>query len=108
MKIRSGFVSNSSSESFICRTKDSIESVEKQIKKLLSFYNEWEGRNLQYKKVYYVQKITEELIEDVKDFEYQVPEDATLAINSVSDNSIPYELFEFIESKFNAYRVHLG
>ncbi len=41
----------------------------------------------------------EVLRKSIKDF---------VVIRSSSDNSIPYEVFEIIDSKYNSYRIHLG
>ncbi len=42
MKIRSGFVSNSSSSSFIVNTEHSIEEVKNLLTILLDFYKQWD------------------------------------------------------------------
>ena len=39
MKLRKGFVSNSSSSSFICDTKMPLEEVEKTLREFVEFYN---------------------------------------------------------------------
>ncbi len=109
MKIRNGFVSNSSTSSFICTTKESNTTIEAKLEQLLEFYNEWEGKDYKFKDVFKILKITKEKIRDLKEnWNYNIPKHATFIIEGADDNSIPYELFDFIVSKFNASRLHLG
>lgn len=124
MKIRNGFVSNSSSSCFVCNpmggisdyAKDyknyTVEEAKEILRKMLGFYNEILGEDLEFDKVFGDIKIAEE--EDIKFLkewdEHWVRErvEGKLLICSSCDNTIPYELFEFISTKFHAWREHLG
>jgi hypothetical protein len=122
MKIRVGFVSNSSSSSFICNHYESEynkmkkfnkEEVLKRLRVMhrcaidLGFLSP----ETKFEDVFgEVRKATEKDINDLNkgwstNFKYNKQ---MFLINSKEDNSIPYELFELIESAFNAERVHLG
>ncbi len=111
MKIRAGFVSNSSSEAFICRTEHSVKETREILQKILDYHNDIFSANYKFENVFKDPKlITKEDTDIFKDFGYNIhPEDYTkIVIYSVTDNTIPYELFDMIDSKFNAYRIHLG
>jgi hypothetical protein len=112
MKIRSGFVSNSSSSSFVCKTKMTVEEVEESLHQLLDFYNEFCGLNLEFdevfKKPFFPDKnFVKEMNEGWSHLYNKYSEDK-MVIESTDDNSIPYVLFDLIEEKFDAGRNHLG
>jgi len=119
MKLRNGFVSNSSSSSFVCN-------------KYPSEYNHFKASDMKsvkekLVKVFESMKFLELIIKDTKFSDvFQEPRKATkedikelnegwcanveynnemYLINSASDNSIPYQFFEIIEDIFNAGRM---
>ena len=111
MKIRSGFVSNSSSSSFICDTHMSPGEVEYKLRELLDFYNKMFERCFEFEEVF------EEPFRDdtgiwkkeIEDYiAGSIETKGKIIINSRSDNSIPWEIVDFIENLFNGYRIHLG
>ena len=114
MKIRKGFVSNSSSSCFICgkwgTCKYNIEEIIEILKKILDFYNDLEGANTSFENMFETPRIATKA--DIDDLKYwDVPKsdvEYKLLIYSDSDNSIPYMLFDLIQQKFNAERIHLG
>jgi len=111
MKKRMGFVSNSSSSSFICDTKMSPEAAKEKLVMMLDFYNEFNDYDLVFESVFdepfiatkeYAESSWAEYYKDIAKAE------GKLIIEGASDNSIPYDLFDMIKSKFNATRCHLG
>lgn len=126
MKIRQGFVSNSSSSSFICDTKLSRSEIKEQLQKILAFSKELfsdstsdylkEQLDLPYSEIFgSIGKVTKKYLKDISFFlsEYTDEEKekyflGKTYIHSAHDNSIPYELWDLICSKFNAQRIHLG
>lgn len=132
MKIRSGFVSNSSSEAFICgygyTGKDYKRYTPKQakeiLKKILSSFEEilrMYNPDIHTDETYFSYKfekafksphyITQKDIEEMENWDEKINPDSIgkdLIIYSRDDNTIPWGIFEIIENKFNARRVHLG
>ncbi len=119
MKIRTGFVSNSSSSSFICKTKMPPYKVEMILRRMVDVYHdrnkdqliyENETYETMFEKPFYGSKAYDEALDDYISF-YKRTDMTTkgkLIIESVGDNSIPSELFEPIERAFNGTRIHLG
>lgn len=114
MKIRLGFVSNSSSEAFLCSTDYSLAVTKGILINMLNFYNSMFNTELEFDEVFDEPRIfTTEDDDCLKSFgepyESVGPEKFTQTlIVSCEDNSIPYELFDFIERKFQTNRIHLG
>ena len=125
MKIRNGFVSNSSSSSFICDTKLSVEEVKELLEKMVYFFNEMfkDCDESSYMKYAFskpfdemfgsVKKLTRKDINTWnKDYgEYYGKWDDSyigkINIRGRSDNSIPSDIFDLIERRFEACRIHL-
>lgn len=114
MKVRIGFISNSSASCFICATYGTHKYTRKEtvaiLQKMLDFYNDLEGENLSFKKVFmFPKKATQKDIDLLSDWaiEESRVKGKTL-IYSRQDNSIPWMLFGLIEDKFVAERIHLG
>jgi hypothetical protein len=112
MKIRTGFVSNSSSSSFICyRPLVDANQASEILHDLWNFYRDFFDNedNRGFDDVF-----RDPFISDGKAYEngdpgekdvYEFPAGA-LVIKSASDNSIPYLLHEWIEERFNAEGIH--
>ena len=101
MKIRQGFVSNSSSSSFVIRSNHfTFEEVQTKMEEIkASLPDEWFE--------YDVREITEEMYEH--DNWYMDRTDiGKIQIISSEDNSIPYDAFDAIEDAFDCARYHLG
>lgn len=127
MKIRIGFVSNSSSEAFICGQynyrdikKYTPEEVEDILRKMLQLYVEvMEMHNPDnYSKDYSfehtfrdIRYITEQDVREMKDWDVEINREnigKEVIFYSADDNSVPYGLFDLLERKFGTQRVHLG
>jgi hypothetical protein len=111
MKKRIGFVSNSSSSSFICHTDMSLEDVNDKLVILLDFYNEFNDTNLSFDEVFCEPFVaSKEYASDEwgKTYSAIAESEGKIVIEGSCDNSIPWTLFDFIEDKFEAIRCHLG
>lgn len=132
MKIKTGFISNSSSEAFICNaeyysgenpTRYTPEQAEEILRKILSSHIEIMTMHCpdyalkdfvpyDYDKVF--QKphyITPEDVEEMENWSVKIDKKSIgkdLIIYSIDDNSVPWGIFDIIETKFYARRVHLG
>jgi len=117
MKIRNGFVSNSSSSSFVCGKNFSIKDIEdikNTLQDLLKFYNTFLNEDLKFEDVFKEpKKIEQNDLEILKAYDEVVERyikniNDRIIIYSEDDNSIPYSLFDLIAQKFDAYHIHLG
>lgn len=109
MKIRSGFVSNSSSSSFVLDTKLSLEEITVKLHMLLDFYNDFFDQELEFDEVFRKPFIANKVYStQMKESWGYTCEVGKKVIESAWDNSIPYALFEMIREKFDGYRNHLG
>lgn len=104
MKCRSGFVSNSSSTSFIINqskhTGITTDVIEKMLSKMSDIGDikvvEYVGNPYDYLCEYY--SCLREIFKD----------DIIIAIESASDNSIPYAFQEWLEGNLPCDRIHFG
>jgi hypothetical protein len=111
MKIRAGFVSNSSSEAFICKSEHSVQETKDILQRMVDFNNEMCETNKDFYDIFEEPRLaSEEDREWFDDWDVEAtPEDYTsVLIFSASDNTIPWALFDMIEGKFKARRIHLG
>ena len=111
MKIRAGFISNSSTSSFVCDIKDKA-LVDSKMRKIIEFWNEISGCTYALD-CYTIFKVDKEYIKKIND-EWEFPDKlfkddlGKIVIEGKQDNSMPYQTFEIIENVFNAHRYHLG
>ena len=106
MKMRQGFVSNSSSTSFyinssIYNKQQVIDAIEDMISDGL------------FAKYSVGQSTQKELVQQIEEYcGYKINGDNIpfncIVVDSESDNSIYWEIQEMLEIKFNAYRQHWG
>ncbi len=114
MKVRTGFISNSSTACFICgawgTNKYNISEATDILQKILNFYNDLEEQDLYFEGVFRTPAIaTEKDIDHLSDYDVSRSKvEGKMLIMGAEDNSIPYMLFELINEKFSAERVHLG
>ena len=110
MKARNGFVSNSSSSCFVCSTDMTVDEVREKLADLLEMHNEYMNEFLEFDSVFQEPFVADDDFckEDWRsDFGLDKVQGKVLII-STSDNTIPYEMWDYIEGKFDAYRVHCG
>lgn len=111
MKLRTGFVSNSSSSSFICETDMSVDQVREKLVVLLNAHNELFGTSLSFYEVFDDPFVADDSYCNSEWADYHRPmreAKGKVIIESVGDNSIPYEMWRYIEELFAADRCHLG
>ena len=114
MKIRQGFVSNSSSSSFVCDISMPLDEIKKKLNLMLDTYNKLHIIEKQYDDVFREPFIGDEKYEKDsisffrKHYDNLPTVEDKVIIESADDNSIPYELWEQINFVFNAQRIHLG
>ena len=114
MKVRTGFISNSSSSSFVCDVKSSLDEVREQLKSMLYHFNQLMGTEHEYADVFGEVISTSETVPHSEigyaECSWYTRDDLEdkIIIRSANDNTIPYELFDLICGKFDAFRIHRG
>ena len=112
MKARMAHVSNSSTDSFICRAEYTVYHATQILTEMLDYYNKLFNTELKFENVFKNPRLgTEKCYIDHSDFSDCLQREeiiGKLIIQGKEDNSIPYALFELISQKFNANRIHMG
>ncbi len=114
MRVRKGFVSNSSSSSFVCDVELSPEEVVEQLRTMLHHFGQIMDRDYKYSDVFgEVFSSSEEVPHHEIDYvEYcwftRGDLKDKVIIRSQGDNAIPYEMFDLIKKRFSAFRIHRG
>ena len=118
MKIRKGFVSNSSTTSFICEVDFGPEKMKQLLQELVDFYNKWCGKEYKFEDIFKDPYTgTEEDVQFFDDFFGKAYRDdyhdhskanGNIIIMGTEDNSVPYGLHEFISTRFKCTHIHLG
>jgi len=115
MKTRLGFVSNSSSSSFICNTLIDIIGVRNLLQAMLDLYNQatkkdFDQRVRSFNDVFDEPYIAREIPHQgwISYYPQLADSIGKVIIDSASDDSIPYCLEEMISEVFDATRLHLG
>lgn len=124
-----GLITNSSSELFLSRRTDlTEEKITNFLKEILAFYNKWFEKYYTFEKVFRLpMKANDGIIELAWDYSpWNHWEDSirtkaqrkvdflenlgepTWYVESASDNTIPYELFDIIAEFMGYDRIHLG
>ncbi len=112
-------ITNSSTELFIANDAKEVEVVKNILEKMLEISNLDSNGNVvmshKVDEIFNVYKIDEKnvdsLIEMLDGYSCNQNREELIGkiiIEGTSDNVIPYELFELIERKFDAERIHLG
>jgi hypothetical protein len=112
-------ITNSSSELFICDTDKPVGVVRQLLVGLLYLYNRQFETDYAFEQVFKEPKM--ESLRFILDYYYlgssykaslakrvEEKDEQVLIIESESDNTIPYEMFDWIERLFNACRSHQG
>ena len=110
MKIRLGFVSNSSSEAFLVGIDIPLSEIKKILEEMVKFHSYLFGANFKFEDIFEEPSMcTEEDREMLSDYGAYLPSKIEHPIiRSKNDNTIPWWMFELIEHKFDAIRYHLG
>lgn len=114
MKIRSGFVSNSSSSSFICNTNKSPKTVKGQLVKIVELYNELSGKNNKFSDIFEEPFVANKVLYKIfngymsKNEIEKLISDKKLIIISSDCNTVPDCFYDLIEEVYNSRYVHLG
>ena len=119
MKIRSGFVSNSSSTCFVCNihvkgkfSSENLDAVEKKLRDIIKAAIELElmPPDTKFEDIFRLPTtIDAHDLRLLRDYDVNItPREDMFLIYSEGDNTIPYELFSILETIFNAREVHLG
>jgi len=106
-------ITQRSTELFICDTDKTVEFVREVLQSYLNAINTmfdendpWYYSNIdQICNIYYGS--TKDALDGWADY-YSSDLDNALIIEGTSDNSIPYEMWEFINETFNGNNYHLG
>jgi len=113
MKIRLGFVANSSSEAFICNTKFSLSEVKEKLEKIVETYNSLFNTNILFDEMFKYPIILDEKDEKTIYIWEQAIGNLKKHYGKIfiessahDDNSIPFCLLELIEELFEADRYH--
>lgn len=110
MKLRYGFVSNSSSSSFICDTNLTLDEVKEKLVKMVDFYNDIFGFDTSFSSIFKSPTLVDdEFIDNALKYlgnnqhiiKKVIGKQGKVLINSASDNSIPYFMIILIETLFN-------
>jgi hypothetical protein len=109
-------ITNSSTELFVCNTEKTIEAVKEALVVIMNKFrpNEetccFEQLSEMFDDPYiYTKEMHEEGCKDGLYWKYQREENiGKVIIQGAYDNSIPYEMFNFIEEVFNTSSEHLG
>lgn len=109
MKVRAGFVSNSSSEAFILKTRRNVKRIETELRSIIDLYNTISGEKLEFDNMFKLPQIADKVDEEyLKSWDYKTPLIGKTIIYSAEDNAIPWVIVEFVAAVYNADRIHLG
>jgi hypothetical protein len=122
LKIRTDFVTNSSSSCFVVETGENVRQVKKALQKILKGYAIMlDGDVLPYNGIFqepyvYTEEMYDDNAEEAKQYgeenlfwQYQSEQNiGKVIVMSASDNTVPWDICEIIERRFKTRREHLG
>ena len=124
MKIKKGFVSNSSSSSFVIKTEMSKEELDKELRRIFSAYNELVKKDENFEDVFSEvidvidgEHVNEEESYFIEGYEEKRFLQHNFILRSEGDNTVPYLLSQILEAcftetianlGFSCYRIHRG
>lgn len=107
-------ITNSSTELFVCDTDKSIETVETILREKLKQYSALADREYVYEECFdpvfiYTQEMADKAAADEYSWGYEGQATVgKIIIESASDNTIPYDLWDRINDLFDGQNHHLG
>lgn len=112
-------ITNSSTELFVCNTDKTIKQIADILQELLTNYNKLHGERHSFRDTFQQPVlVTSKNVDKIGDDCYYGFDNkhsprrkyliGNIVIYGVDDNSIPYEMFDEIQSLFGANRYHLG
>ena len=107
-------ITNSSTELFVCDTDKSIETVETILREKLKQFSALTDREYVYEECFdpvfiYTQEMADKAIADEYAWGYEGQATVgKIIIESASDNTIPYDLWDRINDLFDGQNHHLG
>lgn len=110
MKIRTDFVTNSSSDCFVYTTDKTVDDVKELLSKLLETFNIFSGLDLKFNDVFGNIFVLGSVYRENDHWDPGTNPDniGKVLIYSDSDNSIPWAMQEFLEVLPDCERHHLG
>ena len=104
-------ITNSSTELFILDTEKSVDVIKDILQEAINLHNIASGTDFKFEDIFAAPYIgsAQSAIAGWEDY-YTTKKDEAVIICGATDNSIPYWMFEFIESVFgySTERFHLG
>ena len=122
MKIRTDFVTNSSSSCFVVETGDDVGKVKRALQKILKGYGIMlDSPTLPYDAIFqepyvYTVDMYRDNVKDARQYgtkelfwQYQAKENiGKVMVMSANDNTVPWDICEIIERRLKTRREHLG
>lgn len=105
-------ITNSSTELFVCNTDKSVDMVADILREKLEQFNTLNDTNHTFEETFeYPYIYTQEMCDKAGEYAWGYENQGNVGkiiIESASDNTIPYEMWDLIDRLFDTNRHHLG